>query len=321
MQKIFPNPTESEQGVETQIHHSSFRLYWKILTSGANMKKAILYFVLVIISFPAWAELEVITLRHRNAQNVLPIIQPLLDQDGVASGMNNQLILRTSPHNLAEIRKLLEQIDTAPRRLKITVMQNVDSETVRRLTEVSGNIGLGGDARIGMRGGPDEGGLTVEAGQGADRVRARVYSTRSLDADKKTQQIQVLEGGRARVSVGQAVPFTQRQVVRSPWKTQVTEDTQYREVSSGFYVLPRLNGDRVTLEISAQNDMLSPNSGNQPATRVQQMNTTISGRLGEWLLLGDTLQQAEGDSSTVSTRSLSSAHEQRNVLLMVEEIR
>ncbi len=285
------------------------------------MKKAILHFVLIFISFPAWAELEVITLQHRNAQDVLPIIQPLLDQDDVARGMNNKLILRTSPRNLAEIRKLLEQIDTAPRSLKITVMQNVDSETVRRLTEVSGSIGLSGDARIGMRGGRDEGGLTVEAGQGADRARARVYSTRSLDADKKTQQIQVLEGGRARISVGQAVPVTQRQVVRSPWKTRVIEDTQYREVSSGFYVVPRLNGDRVTLEISAQNDMLSPGSANQPATSVQQMTTTISGRLGEWLVLGETLQQTEGEGSSISRHSLSSAHEQRNVLLMVEEIK
>ncbi|CAG0939328.1 hypothetical protein GALLN_00564 [Gallionellaceae bacterium] len=285
------------------------------------MKKAILHFVLIFISFPALAELEVITLQHRNAQDVLPIIQPLLDQDDVARGMNNKLILRTSPRNLAEIRKLLEQIDTAPRSLKITVMQNVDSETVRRLTEVSGSIGLSGDARIGMRGGRDEGGLTVEAGQGADRARARVYSTRSLDADKKTQQIQVLEGGRARISVGQAVPVTQRQVVRSPWKTRVIEDTQYREVSSGFYVVPRLNGDRVTLEISAQNDMLSPGSANQPATSVQQMTTTISGRLGEWLVLGETLQQTEGEGSSISRHSLSSAHEQRNVLLMVEEIK
>ncbi len=285
------------------------------------MKKAILHFVLIFISFPALAELEVITLQHRNAQDVLPIIQPLLDQDDVARGMNNKLILRTSPRNLAEIRKLLEQIDTAPRSLKITVMQNVDSETVRRLTEVSGSIGLGGDARIGMRGGRDEGGLTVEAGQGADRARARVYSTRSLDADKKTQQIQVLEGGRARISVGQAVPVTQRQVVRSPWKTRVIEDTQYREVSSGFYVVPRLNGDRVTLEISAQNDMLSPGSANQPATSVQQMTTTVSGRLGEWLVLGETLQQTEGEGSSISRHSLSSAHEQRNVLLMVEEIK
>ncbi len=282
------------------------------------MKKIVLCGVLIFLSPAARAELEVIPLRHHNVEDVLPIIRPLLDQDGVASGMNNQLILRTSPHNLAEIRKLLESIDTAPRRLRITVLQNVDSDTVRRLTEVSGSVGLGRDARISVPG--SAGGLTVEAGQGADRVRGRIVSTRSLEDDKKTQQIQVLEGGRALVSVGQSVPVSQRQVVQSPWNTQVIESTQYQNVTSGFYVRPRLSRDRVTLEISAQNDALAPNSGNPPTTRLQQVTTTISGRLGEWLVLGDISQQTAGDGSTLSSRSVSDVHERRDVLLKVEEV-
>ena len=284
------------------------------------MKKIFLCCVLAFLSSPAWAELEVITLQHRSAEDVLPIVRPLLDKDGVASGMNNQLILRTSPHNLAEIRKLLESVDVTPRRLKITVMQNVDDETVSRLTEVSGSVGLGRDARVSVPGGADNAGLTVEAGQGANRARARIYSTRSLEDDRKTQQIQVLEGNRALISVGQSVPVMQRQVVQSPWNTQVVDSTQYRDVTSGFYVRPRLRGDRVTLEISAQNDALATGSGNQPITRVQQLNTTISGRLGEWMVLGDTSQQASDDGSAISTRSVSDVHERRNVLLKVEEV-
>lgn len=284
------------------------------------MKKIFLCCVLVFLSPPVWAELEVITLQHRSAEDVLPIVRPLLDKDGVASGMNSQLILRTSPHNLAEIRMLLESIDTTPRRLKITVMQNVDNETVSRLTEVSGSVGLGRDARVSVRGGADNAGLTVEAGQGANRARARIYSTRSLEDDRKTQQIQVLEGNRALISVGQSVPVMQRQVVQSPWNTQVVDSTQYRDVVSGFYVLPRVNGDRVTLEISAQNDTLAPNSGNPPTTRVQQVNTTVSGRLGEWLVLGDTSRQAADNATTISTRNISNAHERRNTLLKVEEV-
>ena len=284
------------------------------------MKKIVLCCMLIFLSPAVWAELEVINLQHRSAEDVLPIIRPLLDQDGVASGMNYQLILRTSPHNLVEIRKLLESIDTAPRRLRITVLQNVDSATVRRLTEVSGSVGLGRDARISVPGSAAAGGMTVEAGQGADRVRGRIVSTRSLEDDKKTQQIQVLEGGRALVSVGQSVPVLQRQVVQSPWNTQVIESTQYQNVTSGFYVRPRLSGDRVTLEISAQNDALAPNSGNPPTTRVQQVTTTISGRLGEWLVLGDTSQQTAGEGSTLSSRNVSDVHERRDVLLKVEEI-
>lgn len=285
------------------------------------MNKAALCCALTFFSSAACAELEIITLQHRSAEDVLPIVRPLLDQEGVASGMNNQLILRTSPHNLAEIKRLLESIDITPRRLKITVLQNVDSETVRRLTEISGSAGLGRDARISVPGGADNSGLTVEAGQGRDRMRARVFSTRSLEDDRKTQHIQVLEGNRALVSAGQSVPIVQRQVVRSPWNTQVVESTQYRDIVSGFYVLPRVSGDRVTLEISTQNDASAPNSSNQPAARVQQLATTLSGKLGEWLVLGDTSQQAEDNGSAISSRNVSNVHERRNVLLMVEEVK
>ena len=284
------------------------------------MKKIILCCMLLLLSFPVWAELEIIPLQHRSAEELLPIILPLLDRDGKASGMNSQLILRTSPRNLAEIKRLLEDIDVAPRQLRITVMQNVDSETVKRLTELSGSVSMGRDARLNAPGGADTGGFAAEAGQGADRMRARVLSTRSLEDDKKTQQVLVMEGGQALISVGQSVPVSQRQVVRSPWGTQVTDSTQYRDVASGFYVRPRLNGNRVTLEISAQNDMLAPNPGNPAITRTQQVNTTVSGRLGEWMELGDVSRQATNDGSTLSTRSMSDVHERRNVLLKVEEM-
>lgn len=284
------------------------------------MKKFILYFMLIFLSSPAWAELEVIMLQHRSAEDVLPIVLPLLDKGGVASGMNNQLILRTSSRNLAEIKRLLADIDIAPRRLRITVMQNVDSETVKRLTAISGSVGLGRDARLRVPEGADNSALTVEAGQGADRMRARVISTRSLEDDKKTQQVQVVEGGRALIRVGQSVPVSQREVVHSPWNTQVIDSTQYRDVNSGFYVRPRISGDRVTLEISAQNDALARDSANPSITRVQQLNTTVSGRLGEWMELGDSSQQTRNDGSSISTRSVSDVNERRNVLLKVEEL-
>lgn len=283
------------------------------------MRKTVLFGVLMLLSPAVWAELEIIALRHRSAEDVLPIIRPLLDKDGVASGMNYQLILRTSPRNLAEIRKLLESVDIAPRRLKITVMQNVDSETARRLTEVSGSVGVGRDARASVRGSREGAGLAVQAGGGADTVRVRVLNTASSEEGRNIQHILVLEGGRALVNTGQSLPVTQRQVVRSPWGARVEESTQYRNVGSGFAVLPRVSGDRVTLEISAQNDASAAGDASQPAIRTQQVATTVSGRLGEWLDLGEMSRQATGDDATLSALSSSSAQERRSVLLKVEE--
>jgi len=285
------------------------------------MKNIFAWLALLLFSAPVFAELEIIALKHRSAEEVLPIIRPLLDKEDVASGMNYQLILRTSPHNLAQIRKLLESIDVAPRSLKITVMQNVDSETVARLTEVSGNVGLSREARVSVPGNGNSSGLNVELGQGGDRLKAHVISTRSLEDDRKTQQLQVLEGSRALVHSGQSVAVPQRQVIQNQWGTRVIDSTQYQEAGSGFYVLPRVNGNRVTLEISAQNDSFAPGSGDQPTMRIQQTSSTVSGRLGEWLEIGGIGQQKSNDGSTISTRDTSRMREQRSVLIKVEEIK
>ncbi len=275
-------------------------------------------FLFVFLLFPIFAfanELEVIDLKHRSAEDLLPIIRPMLDKDGVASGMNYQLILRTSPRNLADIRKLLQHLDTAPRRLKITVMQEVDRDTVERLTSVSGTIG--NNPRISVAD-PGNAGASVEIGGGQDRLRARIISTRALEDNRKTQQLQVLEGNRALVRSGQSMPVTQRQVIQRPWGTEVVDSTEYREVNSGFYVLPRVNGDRVTLEISTQNDAADANS---QSVSVQHADTTLSGQLGDWMELGGIGQQQERNDGTISSRSASRLNEQRSILIKVEELK
>jgi type II secretory pathway component GspD/PulD (secretin) len=277
------------------------------------MKKILACLLLLPLSALA-AELEVISLKHRSAEELLPIVRPLLDKDGVASGMNYQLILRTSPHNLAQIKKLLPSIDVAPRRLRITVMQDVDRDTVERLTSISGSVGS--NPRITL---PESGGgAGVEIGQGRDRLKANVVSTRTLEEGRNTQQLQVLEGNRALVRTGQSMPVPQRQVIQHPWGSQVIDTTEYREVERGFYVLPRVNGDRVTLEISAQND--APVRGNSQAVNTQQASSTLSSRLGEWIELGGTGQRETVDDGTISSRSASRKREQRSVLIRVEEV-
>lgn len=295
------------------------------------MKKALILLMIGLsFSMIAYAnELEIINLKHRSAAELIPIIRPLLGSDEMVSGMNYQLILRASPRNIEQIKGLLDSIDTMPRRLKITVMQDVDSETAARLTEVSGSLGMGRNARLLVPAGVNAGsGASVSIGQGQDSVNARIISTRSLESDHNTQQLRVMEGNRARVASGQSVPVPQRQVVQTPWGTQVTDTTQYQEVSSGFYVLPRVNGDQVTLEVSTQNDSLAPNqvtvpnqnTGGYPVTRIQNTSSTVSGRLGEWINLGGLGQQGGLDHSTLNSRSSSHINEQRNVLIKVEEV-
>jgi hypothetical protein len=279
--------------------------------------------LLVLLSTSAvWAyELEIIALKHRSAEEVLPIIRPLLlNADEVANGMNDQLILRTSPKTLAQIKQLLASIDTAPRRLKISVIQDVDRATLERMSELSGTVGIGAAGRISVPGSGDRDGLNVQVQRGGDRLNARIDNSDEKLRDHKTQALQVIEGGQAFVRVGQSVPVPQRQVIQHPWGTEVIDQTQYQEVSSGFYVRPRVRGDNVTLEISTQNDAVEAMHGRYPRENIQHASTTISGRVGEWLEMGGVSQQQDNERNTLTARGSSQVNEQRNVFIKVEEI-
>lgn len=123
--------------------------------------------------------LEIIALRHRTVEQVLPALQPLLEPGATLSGSRGQLFLRASPANVAEIKRALEAIDRPARRLQISVRFDDALARERRGIEASGTIGSGG-ARVGIT---------------ADD--ARRAATERVD-----QRLQVLEGSRAFIFTG-----------------------------------------------------------------------------------------------------------------------
>lgn len=254
--------------------------------------------------------LEVIDLKYRNAQEVLPILQPFVSRDGSISALNNQLIVRTSPQNLAELRKILDTIDKRPRRLMITVSQDVDLSSRRSGASVSGTVG-NDNVSVTV---PRKRGEGRGAGVSADGVEARVYNSQSAGAERGGQTVQVLEGNTAFIRVGQSVPITSRQRVGPV----VTESTQFRDATSGFYARPRTNGDRVTIEIAGNRDQFTnPSTG---AASIQRFDTVVSGRLGEWIELGGSTQSREFDENGVVYRSSEARRDERRLYLKVEEL-
>src|SRR3990172_4703612 len=106
-----------------------------------RLMNLLLYAALLLMSAHVGAEeitTEVITLKHRLAAEVLPIIKPLIPPPGGVSALDAQLILRTTPANLAEIRTLLDKVDIAPRQLLITVRQGAQRDTQRDEIKMSG---------------------------------------------------------------------------------------------------------------------------------------------------------------------------------------
>lgn len=167
--------------------------------------------------------LEVIALRHRTAEQVLPALRPLLEPGGVLTGQHNQLIVRASPANLAQIKQALKAIDRPLRRLVISVRFDDSSEAASQELEASG--------RISNRGSRIDIGAREQQGAATERI---------------DQRIQVLEGGRAYLMTGRSTPMP------------ITRDSAViRETATGFEAVPRLaGGDTVLVDIAPQRETL-----------------------------------------------------------------
>ncbi|MBK7356427.1 MAG: hypothetical protein IPL29_03240 [Propionivibrio sp.] len=264
--------------------------------------------------------MEIIPLRHRTVEQVLPSLQVFVEPGGALSGMDDQLIVRSSRQNIEQIKQALSALDLPARRLMIYVSQNRDAENRQHGAELSGRVDAGQNVRIiqppdGARGSTQ---IEVRRGDANSRLNAQFRDSRYSNDMQSNQSVQVLNGGRGYIRVGQSLPLALRQVVRGPNGTVITESVVYRDIGQGFYAVPTLVGDRVTLEISPQFDT----AGDQGSSSVssQRVSTRVSGRLGEWIELGGSSQlTAMVERGNLGTRA-NELSENRSLWLRVEEL-
>ncbi|MDP2810810.1 MAG: hypothetical protein Q8O34_11745 [Rhodocyclaceae bacterium] len=258
-----------------------------------------LLWVLLLGCSLAWGQtLEVISLRHRSAETLLPQLAPFVERGGAISGMNDKLFLRASGRNQADIKALVAALDTPLRRLMISVRQDGANADEASGAGVSGRVDVGGAAP-------------------AVSGRARLYQSDSRSRRDTLQQVQTIDGGRAAILVGESFLLPLRQVVLTPAGVVVSESFVQRDLGTGFVAVPRLNGDRVTLEISPRDDTPGPLPG---SVNVQRLVTTVSGRLGDWLELGGSVGEQSSSAGAIASYGTRSASNRRRLLLKVEEL-
>ncbi len=277
---------------------------------------------LLVLALAAQAQqvLEVITLGYRQADEVIPLLRPLLAPGGTLTGTSNRLIVRTTAANLAELKQVLAIVDSRPRQLVISVRQGAVGEATRDRTSISGSVSVGSDAQVqvppppGARRDP---GVVVQGD--SSRIEGRAISRSSAQDSSVTQTVQVLEGNSAFIRTGQSVPLTSTQINRTPGGTQVTQSTDFVNADTGFFVTPRVSGDRVTLEISTARDRVrNPGTG---TVSIQRASTVVSGRLGEWIAVGGSSESAERTRSELLSQKRYSTRDERSIMLKVEEAR
>jgi hypothetical protein len=225
---------------------------------------------------------EALAVRSRPAEDLAAALRPMVGTEGEIVVAGGRLVVRATPATLAEIKRALENLDPPPRWLWITVNQETSASTTGRSAEFT--VETREDGVVERR-----------------RTRTLVGSTASMDRSEtsstSTERLRVLEGHRAFVHISRAVPVPSAGPVSSAGGTVLASGRTYVDGDLAFSVVPRLADDQVTvtLEITATNDTVD----SQGALDVQREPATVSGRLGEWLNVGDAIQSASSPPSGI----------------------
>lgn len=241
-------------------------------------------------------ELEIIQLKHRAAEEVLPNLRAFLEPGGALTGQGYQLFVRASAANVRQLRQLLANLDRAPRQLIITVRQDRVDERAARVIGADGSV-------------------TVTTRRVIGNANVEASDTRSVGTTDTTQTIRVLEGARAYIMIGTSIPLTFRRWAVNQSGIDEAQGTVYYDAVTGLHARPQLAGDLVVIELAPEQSAFTGGVWERA-----QLSTTVRGRLGEWIAVGGADLREDSRSSGITGSASNAQSTQRGVWLKVEDV-
>ena len=261
-------------------------------------------------------EVRVIPLKHRLADEVVPLLRPLLAPGESVNGMDSRLIVRVSPRTFAQVEQVLAQIDTPRRNLRISVRHAGIGENNRDHLGISGDIQRGNTRIVVSNGHPTSGAGTITR-RGVDsgiQLRTQSHSTRT--STNSTQNLTVLDGGRAFLRVGESIPQVQQFLVLVGNRPTVLTGVQYHDVTTGFEVEPRVVGDQIQLAVSPRLAF----RGDQGVQTInfQELRTLVMVKPGEWVDLGGVVETANEVNRRILNKQYRTRSQDSGFLIRVD---
>jgi hypothetical protein len=211
---------------------------------------SVLWFVPAPRTHAAETELRIIPLKHHLAEDVMPMVRPLLAPGESLNGLDSHLIVRAAPTTMMQIERLLAEIDRPRRNLRISVRHTGERERAQDSQEITSDVRRGNTRIVINNSGRDTGGVTVRRSTPNGTVQLhserRVTSTR----DASTQNLTVLDGGRAFLRVGESIMLVQTFLALVGNRPGIVTGIQYYDVTTGFEVEPRLLGEQIQLAVA-----------------------------------------------------------------------
>lgn len=262
------------------------------------MKKIlVLMFITLLGSSSAFAAetiIEVIPLSNRPAFEIVPLLAPLLGNTAQLIDNGSNLLVKTTPDKLAEIKDIVNQLDVRQSNLVITVIQSRQTTADELNAEIRARLNVRANA----------------PSRSSGRIIGHLYQTQDKDIDQNTQTIRTMEGVPAQIKAGKVYP--RQRFSGYGYPTEI----EYSEATTGFAVTPRLAGQQVILSILPWSDRM--NGRGQIET--QNAQSTLRVNLGEWVELGGagTTSNSSTSGALVNIRQIDKS--QMHILIKVDRV-
>jgi len=256
---------------------------------------------------PALASEEVVQIRivHRDANDMLTIVQPLISQYGFISAdtASNSLIMIDQPANVRRVQQLVSQIDQPVPQLKIRVQYG------RQETNT--------DQSVATRGKIEVGDATVAVGnQKKEGIDVELSADESQRQDQGEYTVIVRSGSTAYISSGYDVPYPERWARLSHKHGHIQRAVSFKKVDTGYDVRPVLMGNNVQIEITPHISYLSPRGLRQPI-RFAEAATRLNVPLDQWVEIAGTSASTQEINRQILGGGRASSDSQLSMRLMV----
>ena len=225
----------------------------------------------VLSARAAALESRVLEIHYRNAEEMLSVASPLLTPVGriSADARTNSLVVVDTPASIQRIVALVQRLDLPPSALRIDVRfgqtRSVHNQEATAEGRVSGN------------------GWQVSTGRtDEDGVQIQVRDKTRTESRRASFSVTTLSGSPAYVTVGTEVPYRQRRAGICRRYGGCPPTVEFHRVETGFWVTPRVSGDRIDMEIVPQIADIA--SGRR--VRFAAASTHVSVRPGQWTEIG-----------------------------------
>lgn len=241
--------------------------------------------------------LRTYTLKHTLAEQITPILSAHLSAGSSVTPYREQLILNVTDAEYRQLQTLLEQFDTAPRSLMISV---------RKQSQQSND-----DERYGLQGRIGDGSVQVQSGNGYQRESRIIVNRGSSQSSRDgAQQVRAIEGVEAFISAGNTISM----------RSGRYGERELVPVDSGFYATARIVGDEVIVDIDQRDDRVQGRSIATQNLQTQHLQTQIRGNIGEWIPIGGLNAAQSGSERAVTSYGNNSSGSTSDIAIKVEVI-